>query len=96
MTAALIASNIAWAAALVFVVSRGLSFYERSVSLADARLQNHREHVKHLEDQIVLLKVEPKTAAVVAATGSIEPDDIGPLTDEELAELELERIEARR
>lgn len=94
MIYALIASNLAWAALAAFLVSRGLGFHSRSLALQDAREaardQNHREHIERLENQIVLLKVSPITAAAVA--GAEPPSDYLSLSDDEaLAEFEIER-----
>lgn len=54
--------------------------------------QRSDQKVKHLTDQLVLLKVAPQVAAVKVSA----PDDdnfISPLDDEALAQHELERIE---
>lgn len=57
---------------------------------------NHREHVKHLEDQIVLLKVEPM-AAVAKAQVIVDPEPvyIPPFDDDALSDYESEQIKTR-
>ena len=96
---ALIASNIAWALTLAFIVVRGLAAHQRSAALADAResaiRDNYNGHVRHLEDQIVLLKVEPQQAAVVALADAAPETYIPPFDDEALAEWESERAKVR-
>lgn len=77
---------------LVLLVAQ-LWDHGRQLNAERAHSSSLVEQVRELTNQIVLLKVEPKTAAFVAAS-DVEIPYQGALTDEELAELELERIGA--
>lgn len=57
---------------------------------------NHRAHVQRLEDQIVLLKVEPRQAAAKAQVpDKLEGVYIPPFDDDALSEYEAEQIKIR-
>ena len=72
----LIATNITWAALAAFLVSRGLDAHRRVVALQDAREDKCRDHIERLENQIVLLKVDPVQAVTYAAP---DIEDVAPL-----------------
>ena len=58
-------------------------------------LRDALDHARELQNQIVLLKVGSPAAVAVAST-DVELQDLHTLDDEEAAQYEVERLEARQ
>lgn len=73
---ALIVNNGLWLVCVAVLAHQAIALHRRVVALQDAREDKYRDHIERLENQIVLLKVDPQQAVVYAAP---DVEDVAPL-----------------